>query len=131
MAAGMIQGGFKMVYQERRSFPRIDDDSLSLKLKIGSFDTVAHTLNLSASGIYCKIDKEMPPMSRVNLVLMIPDMSRDDRAVKTLEVSGVVVRQHPVIIDGQTKHYDVAIFFDDLSAKDRELITSYISRKKT
>lgn len=120
-----------MINQERRGFPRIDDDSISLKLKAGSFDAIAHTLNLSASGIYCKIDKEMPAMSRVNLVLMIPDMSKEDRPIKTMEVSGVVVRQHPVIIGGQTKHYDVAIFFDDLSAKERDLIKAYVSRKKS
>ena len=115
--------------EERRKFPRIKDDIVSLKLNLGDFDTIAHTLDISASGLYCKIDKEIPLMSRVKLILMIPDSSKERESAKHLEVDGVVVREHPVIIDGETKHYDVAIFFDDLSEKDREAISNYISRK--
>jgi len=52
-------------------------------------------------------------------------------ALKTpMDVDGVVVREHPVIIDGVIKHYDAAIFFDNLSAKHREIIQGYISSKK-
>ncbi len=116
--------------QERRSYPRIHDEGLALKLNAGDFDTITHTLDISASGIYCKVNKEIPLMSRVGLILMIPDSSKDAKAIKSLEVDGVVVREHPVIIDGEIKHYDVAIFFDNLSAKNREMISDYISNKK-
>ena len=119
-----------MVAEDRRRAPRIEDEGLSIKLNAGDFDTVTHTLNVSTSGIYCKVEKEIPLMSRVRLVLMIPDLSKDDKSTKRLEVDGVVVREHPVIIDGQNKHYDVAIFFDNLPAKDKEIISSYISKKK-
>lgn len=118
-----------MTDQERRSYPRIPDETLSLKLDTGSFDTVTHTLNISASGIYCKLDREIPLMSRVRLVLMMPDPAGESKP-KSLEVEGVVVREHPVIIDGKVKHYDAAIFFDSLSSKDRETIEYYIARKK-
>lgn len=114
--------------QERRRFPRITDDTLSFKLNINGFDTITHTLNISESGIYCKLDKEIPIMSRVKLVLMIPDPEKDN-PVKSIEVEGVVVREHPVIIDGKVKHYDAAIFFDTLTAKAREVISQYITRK--
>lgn len=117
-----------MVAQERRSFPRLDDDSLSLKLD--GFDSITHTLNISPSGVYCKVDKELPLMSRVRLMLMVPDPSRGKAGVKNLEVSGIVVRQHPVIIDGIIKHYDIAIFFDGLSDKDKNIISAYISKKR-
>lgn len=119
-----------MLSEERRKFPRIEDKEVSLEVKLGDFDTITHTLNISASGVYCKIDKEIPLMSRIKLILMVPDFSKGEGAVRSLELTGVVVREHPVIIDGQTKHYDVAIFFEDLSQKNREVISSYISRKK-
>ncbi len=119
-----------MVAEERRKFPRIKDEGLSLKVELGDFDTITHTLNISASGIYCKVDKEIPLMSRVKLILMVPDFTKDDASVRSIETSGVVVREHPVIIDGQTKHYDVAIFFEDLSQKNREIVENYISKKK-
>jgi hypothetical protein len=117
-----------MVSQERRKFPRVNDEGLSLKLRLDDFDSITHTMNISSSGVYCKLDKELPLMSRVKLMLMIPDPAKEG-ALKDLEVSGVVVRQHPVTIDGVIKHYDVAIFFEDLSDKDKEIIAGYIKRK--
>lgn len=114
--------------KERRAFPRIKSEGLSLKLNAGDFDTITHTLDISASGIYCKVEREIPLMSRVKLALMLPEPSGDSRLAKSLEVDGVVVREHPVIIDGEIKHYDIAIFFDSLSEKNRERISSYIQR---
>ena len=120
-----------MTEQDRRLFPRIDDEGLSLRLEAGDFDTTTHTLNVSASGIYCKVDKEIPLMSRVKLMLMLPAYPKEEKASSHgIEVGGVVVRQHPVIIDGVIKHYDVAIFFDDLAKKDRDVILNYISVRK-
>jgi len=112
-----------MAAQERRSFPRIHDEGLSLKLNSGDFDTITHTQDISASGLYCKVTKHIPLMSRVILSLMLSEN-------KPLDVEGVVVREHPVVIDGVVKHYDVAIFFDNLSEKNKEEIQGYISRKK-
>lgn len=116
--------------QERRRAPRISDDRVSLKVKGGGFDVMTHTLNISASGIYCKVEKELPIMSRVQLMLMIPEPAKDGKTSKAVEVEGVVVRQHPVIIDGCVKHYDVAIFFENLSPKHRELLSAYIEKRK-
>lgn len=117
-----------MAGEERRRFPRLDDNSLSVKLD--GFDSITHTLNISPSGVYCKVDKELPLMSRVKLMLMVPDATKDKSSVKNLEVSGIVVREHPVIVDGVIKHYDIAIFFEDLSVKDKEIISAYILKKK-
>ena len=119
-----------MVNQERRVAQRIKDEELSLKILAGGFDTLTHTLNISSSGLYCKVGKEIPLMSRVKLMLMIPPPEGSGREAKGVEVEGVVVRTHPVIIDGDIKHYDVAIFFDNLEPATRELIAGYISRKK-
>ena len=119
-----------MVAAERRSFPRVRDEGLSLRLNSGDFDTVTHTLDISASGIYCKIDREIPIMSRVRLKLMVPDSIKSNKGTVELDVDGVIVREHPVIIDGVIKHYDAAIFFDNLSEKNRDIIQNNISSKK-
>ncbi len=117
-----------MVSEERRKFPRVKDEGLAIKLRLDDFDSITHTMNISSSGVYCKLDKELPLMSRVRLILMIPDPAKEG-TLKDLEVDGVVVRQHPVTIDGVIKHYDVAIFFEDLSEKDKETIAVYVKRK--
>lgn len=123
-----MTGEENMASQERRKFPRVQDESLSLKLRLDDFDSITHTMNISSSGVYCKLDKELPLMSRVKLMLMIPDPVKDGN-LKNLAVNGIVVRQHPVVIDGVTKHYDVAIFFEDLSEKDKDIIIRYVKRK--
>lgn len=114
---------------ERRASPRIHDSGFSISLKAEDFDEIIHTHNLSASGVYCKVSRELPLMSRINLVLMLPSQNTG-ASLKTLEINGVVVREHPVVINGSVKHYDVAIFFDDIEPKDRDAIMNYISLKR-
>ena len=116
---------------ERRSYPRVADDKISLRLKVDQCDTITHTLNISASGVYCKVANELPLMSRVKIVMMLPDQSSAQESVKAIEITGVVVREHPVIINGEIKHYDVAIFFDGLTQKDKEIITQYVTHRLT
>lgn len=112
---------------ERRSYPRVADDNIALRLKVDQFDTITHTLNISASGIYCKVGTELPLMSRVQLMLMFPGDGQGKEERRPLELTGVVVREHPVIIDGEIKHYDVAIFFDGLTEKNKEAISQYVT----
>jgi len=119
-----------MVKEERRQFPRIADEDVGVSVDLEGFGTVSHTMNLSASGMYCKVDKDIPVMSRVRLRLILPDFEREDKKGRPLEVDGVVVRGHPVIIDGVTKHYDIAVFFDNISQKSKDAILAYITRKK-
>lgn len=114
---------------ERRAYPRVKDEGLALKLNTGGFDMITHTLDVSASGIYCKVDKEIPLMSRVKMILMVPDILGESKTTKSVEIEGVVVREHPVIVKGRKKHFDVAIFFDNLSPKNRDIIANYVLNK--
>jgi hypothetical protein len=68
-------------------------------------------------------------MSRVHIVMMFPDQNGLQENMKALDITGVVVREHPVIINGEIKHYDVAIFFDSLTQRDKEMILEYVARR--
>ena len=133
MAAG-IDRGFVMAKKskEKRKYPRLKDESISLKVKSGDVDIITKALDISASGVYCKTEKEIPFLSRIKTILVVPknDASGKRKNVK-IETDGVVVREHPVIVDGEITHYDVAIFFDHISAKDRETLLHYTNQKKT
>lgn len=118
-----------MAHQERRRAERINDENMSLEIRAGGFDMSSHTLNISTSGLYCKVDRELPLMSRIKLMLMLKDPEKKDKQVKAIDLEGVVVRAHPVIIDGKIRHYDVAIFFDSLDPKTKDIIADYISKK--
>jgi len=115
---------------ERRKYPRVTNDKISLKVKTDLFDaTISQSLNISASGVYCKVDKEIPLLSRVKILLMLP-LENENKTIRItkVETDGVVVREHPVIEGGKLLHYDVAIFFDNLSSKDRETVKEYVER---
>jgi len=119
---------------EKRKYPRLKDENISLKVKSGDIDIITKSLDISASGVYCKVEKEVPLMSRIKIVLIVPKPKTDNapapapRTAK-IETDGVVVREHPVIVDGKIAHYDIAIFFDNISAKDREALSEYTNQR--
>jgi len=117
---------------EKRKYPRLQDANISLKVKSEKTDVITKSLNISASGVYCKVEEEIPLMSRIKIILILPKAQAKESAspknVK-IETDGVVVREHPVIVNGKIEHYDVAIFFDNIPTRDRELIKEYIHMK--
>lgn len=113
---------------ERRSAPRIKDNDIAIKLSGEGFDTITQSLDVSASGIYCKIDRHVPVMTRVQIVLTLPPVSSKSGS-KILNIDGVVVREHPVMKAGNIDHYDVAIFFNTLMPREKEMLTRYINSK--
>jgi hypothetical protein len=113
---------------ERRKYPRIKDKNISIKLSSEGVDTITQSLDVSASGIYCKVKKHIPLMSRVQLVLNLPG-KKDQAGPSNIDVEGIVVREHPVIENGRVHHYDLAIFFDSLLPKHRKKLIQYINQK--
>ncbi|MFH1847480.1 MAG: PilZ domain-containing protein [Candidatus Omnitrophota bacterium] len=113
---------------ERRRYPRIRDENVSVKLSGEGFNTITQSLDISASGVYCKVSQKIPLMTRVQVMLVIPGKT-GSAASRTMNVDGVVVREHPVKKDGKIQHYDVAIFFNTLMPKERKILMQYIERK--
>ena len=114
---------------EKRKYQRIKDESVSLKVRAGDIDIITKSLDISASGVYCKIEKEVPLLSRIKVLLILPLSKKGSKENVKIETDGVVVREHPVIENGKVAHYDIAVFFDNISAKDKEAILAYINRK--
>ncbi len=114
--------------KERRRYPRIKDKDISLKLAGDGFDTISQSLDVSASGVYCKVDRRIPLMTRVQVVLSLPGRTKTSSPT-TMDIDGVVVREHPVKKNGRVQYYDVAIFFNTLLPKEREKLVQYINRK--
>ena len=113
---------------ERRKYPRIKDKDISVKLSGEGFNTITQSLDVSASGIYCKVGTHIPLMTRVQVVLALPGKGKTS-ASTTMTLDGVVVREHPVKKAGRVQHYDIAIFFNTLLPKERRKLVQYISRK--
>ena len=113
---------------ERRKHPRIKDKNISIKLSGDGVSAITQSLDVSASGVYCKTDTEIPVMTRVQVVLSLPAGKKTGSSV-TMNLDGVVVREHPVRMDGKVQHYDIAIFFNTLLPKERKQLIQYINSR--
>ena len=113
---------------ERRKHPRVKDSGIGVQLSGEGVNAITQSLDVSASGIYCKVDRHIPVMTKVEIALTLPGKGGKD-SVKNMNIEGVVVREHPVKENGKIKHYDVAIFFHTLLPKERKVLVDYINKK--
>lgn len=105
---------------ERRRAVRIDD-ALPFKVGLEGFEQEASTLNISSTGAMCLLDKEVPMMTKLRVAINL-------ESKKILHVKGVVVRKEK---DLATEKFQVAIFFSEINASDREALERYIAFKLT
>lgn len=115
---------------ERRRSNRIRK-TVPLKIKELNFDSVSETKNLSSSGLYCKIDKYIAPLSKVDMILLIPQSKARPSAkeqCKKIECIGTVVRTELVNDPVDGDYYNVAIFFSDIRKQDKSCIEKFIKK---
>ena len=113
--------------EERRKHLRAKG-SLPLKIADKAFDIITETVDVSSSGIYCRVTRLLPLMSKIEVVLMVPQKnSSRPKQAKKIRCKGVVVRTEPGILKNTDKaHHNTAIFFTDISEKDRKALESYV-----
>lgn len=111
---------------ERRKNLRVKKH-LPLKLVDTAFDAITETSDISSQGAYCRVTRHLPLMSRIDVLLLVPPKD-DSQYTKKIRCKGVVVRTEPTIVkDSDKAHYNVAIFFTDISKKDQKIIDGYVN----
>ena len=113
------------MFIEKRKYQRVDYN-LPIKLSDSEFDIVTETKNISASGAYCSVDTEIPTMTKMRIILLIPLKRSTKKHVRRINCEGIVVRNQPVRSNGR-HYYDIGIYFNDIKEKDRKAILSYIN----
>lgn len=108
---------------ERREDPRLDNN-IPLKICGEDGDLVAETQNISRSGAYCHVDKNIDPMTKLKIHLLLMTPGEGKKEARKVSCEGVVVRCQPDL-DG--KGYQLAVFFSDITKRDAEYITDYVS----
>lgn len=118
MAAGMS------MRKERRQHPRVIE---RVSLAVTDADTVleAETKNLSASGVYCALERFIPPMTKLQLQFELPNETRRTR----VRCAGVVVRVEPIVTTVDRARYHTAIFFNEITDRDRSAISEFVRRQ--
>lgn len=111
--------------KERRRYPRITA-SLSLKLSDSEYDVLTETRNISGNGVYCSIDRPIEPMTKLEIVILIPIKKNKKKAIKKISCKGIVIRKDCLRTNG--KHsYRIGIYFSEISDKDRKALVSFIN----
>ena len=113
--------------EERRKHLRTKG-KLPLKIADKAFDIITETVDVSSSGIYCRVTRLLPLMSKIEVVLLVPPKNGSkSKQAKKIRCKGVVVRTEPIILkDADKAHYNTAIFFTDISAKNQKALEAYV-----
>jgi len=107
---------------ERRGDPRLDNN-IPVKICQEGGDLVAETQNISRSGVYCRVNKRIEPMTKLKIHLLLSSPEEGKKETRKVSCEGVVVRSEP-IKDGEGYH--LAVFFSDITKRDAEYITDYV-----
>lgn len=113
----------KTTRDERRLYPRIDQ-KLPLKIAANGFDFCTATENISCLGAYCRIDKYIPPFTKILIGLTLPASPTGNKTESCVECKGVIVRSE----DSSGGGFNVAIFFNEIKETEKQKIARYLSR---
>src|SRR5436190_23622225 len=93
---------------DRRQHPRIDKN-VPLKISTADIELVTETKNLSRTGVYCRVNKYIEPMTKLKIHLLLPIKKGTKTTTKKITCHGVIVRIEPV--SKENNEYSVAIYF--------------------
>lgn len=105
---------------EKRRYPRIVT-SIPMNLVADKRKVVAETIDLSLSGVCCRVDRPMEVMTCLEVVLMVPHKGAPDD-VRYIECEGIVVRS-----ERMGNGYQISIFFSELPIGELRKLTAYLA----
>ncbi len=107
---------------EKRKHKRVES-RLPLKLKEGDFDFITETKNVSCSGAYCEVTRYLPPLTKIDVMLVFPKGEGETEAVSC---KGIVVRTDHMPLSNGTNHYCIAIYFSDINKSDMSKLNQFV-----
>src|SRR3989338_2255638 len=110
---------------DRRCYPRV---RAGLPLKIVDRESIVVTQaeNISCSGLYCKIDKSIPLITKVSMTLFVPIHYKLRKIKRKINIEGVVVRSEPINQGSPSDGYYIAIFFPNINKEVKDIIGKYV-----
>ena len=116
---------------ERRRSPRADA-RLSMRLEgereAGAREQlVMESQNISSSGVYCLSEMFLPPLSKVNLTLVLPRFGARRGGNELIKCEGIVVRCDPQHGSRGEKRWELACMFSDLDAPRRARLAEFVT----
>jgi hypothetical protein len=105
---------------------------LAMEVKLSGEDFGRlETINVSANGVYFASPTYIAPLTRLEIVLLIPEVGPGRSRSREVSCEGVVVRTQPETPGRSEDRYDIACFFTAISESDRADLESYILAQLT
>jgi hypothetical protein len=86
--------------------------------------------NISQSGMLCRTSRQIEELTILDIRFQLPRLDGHTAGPFWIECSGVVVRCEKTEADGLHSSplpYEVAIYFDDISDTDRDILAGYVT----
>lgn len=100
---------------------------LAMEVKLGGEGVGRlETINVSANGVYFASPTYIAPLTRLEIVLVLPAAGPGPSRNRKVSCEGVVVRTEPETPSPNRDRYDIACFFTGISEADRADLESYI-----
>ena len=115
---------------ERRAAARVDAALAVDVSDQGAHDTLAPavTLNVSRTGAYCLVEREIAPFTKLALRLRAP-VDGEGRPPIEINCVGVVVRHDLVEGEDGAQEHCIAVFFERISPVAREAIDTFVKQR--
>ncbi len=113
-------------YEEKRKHPR-SKKSIDFKIETDDSTIATESIDLSCIGAYCQVDKHIPPMTNLKIVIALPCEDQEDK-VEYVECNGVVVRVESVLSNNGGNMHNIAIFFNEIKESEKEKIANFLEK---
>jgi len=107
---------------ERRRHPRVEN-SIPIKLSAADVDFVTESKNISCSGVYCRVDSYLAPMTKLRILLLLPVRKATKVTTKKIACGGVVVRTENSLSE---EGFNPASFFNDIRPQDSRTLAEFV-----
>ncbi len=121
----------KSPQSERRGKARVTAGlAAQFSNEVGEEAVAAETMNLSMSGVCCRLPHPVEPLTKVKITLLVPEVKTKKKA-KTAVVctDGVVVRCEALDSEKDVSGYEIACAFLSLRDKDRKILQAYVDSR--
>ena len=120
----------KATKRERRRSERVDA-KVSMRVE-GTHDGgppqfVTESQNISSSGVYCMASHYLPPLSKVQLTLVMPRIPGHSAGQELIKCDGIVVRCELSKVRKHEHQYELACMFAEIPGERRQLIDEFVT----
>lgn len=88
---------------------------------------VTESQNISSSGVYCLSSHFLPPLSKVQLTIVLPKLPGHSHSQELIKCEGIVVRCESIVHRKSETQYQLACMFSGLDRAKQEILEEFVT----